>query len=78
MAFYREDLDRATEGGCSTPGCDHSRHDGPLVIGPACHGERRPNTVNAMYRGGRLTLACPECDAEVVTVVLARRPKEPA
>lgn len=60
-------LDLISERGCSTPGCNHMRHDKMLFFHSRCH----PGSgVEAAYDGkqGLMQLRCRECHAPVVDV----------
>jgi LSD1 subclass zinc finger protein len=60
------ELDAAT---CSTPGCDHSSHDGvPMTLAGRCHPESA--TVCA-YLDGLLSVKCATCNTAIALVAVA-------
>lgn len=63
--LYREQLESM---GCSTPGCDHSAHDGPLFLHARCHTGAK---TRASYEGGVLTITCAVCKAVVAQIAVA-------
>jgi hypothetical protein len=63
MALTRTQLDNMH---CSTPGCDHSAHDGLMLVGK-CH-PRAAQT--ACYRDGVLVIACALCRKIVMRIAV--------
>lgn len=66
--IYADDLDVAE---CDNPDCDHTGKCGPLVLKARCH----PSAgLTAKYHEGLVVLACAECGATVVQLVIANKP----
>lgn len=59
----RRDLDAAA---CSTPGCDHTAHDG-LILNGRCHPR---GTTLSEYRDGIVTITCAECGRVVTQIAV--------
>lgn len=55
--------------GCHEPGCDHTSHEGPMFIHPACH-KGTPTFVS--YEDGVITITCAECENLVARIEVAR------
>jgi hypothetical protein len=53
---------------CSTPGCDHTSHEGLFLHG-RCHPE---SVADVVYQDGCLTITCSKCKKEIAVVAVAR------
>jgi hypothetical protein len=53
---------------CANPQCDHTAHNGPLILSSRCH-PRRPLWL--AYDNGVLTVTCGVCDAPVAQIAVA-------
>jgi len=63
-ALTRVQIDPMT---CAVPGCDHTDHDGGMVMHPRCH-VGTPTWCS--YGNGVLTISCAECDQVVARIAV--------
>lgn len=61
----RADLDRET---CADPACDHTAHDGPLVLHAQCHIDA---ATWVTYHDGVMAVTCAECGALIAAIAVA-------
>ena len=66
---YREDLDAM---GCRTPDCNHEASGHEIYLHAGCHSDAPPW---AEYADGSLVLRCSVCDALVVRIAVASKPR---
>jgi len=61
----QRDLEAVT---CEMPGCDHTGHDGGLILSGRCH----PGApIRALYRDGVLVVSCAVCQGFIVNIAVA-------
>lgn len=65
--LYKEDLDSLP---CGNPFCDHTAHDGPMVLKQRCHPGKG---TTATYKDGQIEITCRICKQLVAVVAIARK-----
>ncbi len=69
---YREDLDREMQQGCDNPRCEHCDDDSLFLYCPRDNGR-----LGVVYHAtsGTLSIACQDCQGQLLTVAVASRPR---